>query len=303
MLFSFIAASRHIGFIYVGFLLLGGFFLSATTLSAPIPFDEYWYKGQGEVNTYSLKQIRYGEIHEGEALLIFEAEDFSNSKQVKLDYPEAAGGDAIKILKTNQIRKFATGVYDYSVMQSVFTPIDSEKNPNTLKVSTSVQDWNGHVFTQLNMQAHQYAFKVFSYFESEGNTEVFLSKVLLEDEIFNIIRINPAELPTGNIQIIPSMVALRFLHQTPEVLDARAKIEVGKKTNIYELDYIKSGHKLKIMFKNEFPYTIEGWEEHYKEDGKKLLTTATLKKSMLMAYTNRHFNSDKNLRDELMLKK
>jgi hypothetical protein len=153
------------------------------------------------------------------------------------------------------------------------------------------------------MQAHQYAFKVFSYFESEGNAEVFLSKVLLEDELFNIIRINPAELPTGNFQIIPSMIAARFLHETPEIQDARGKIEVGKKTNTYELDYIKTGHKLKIMFKNEFPYTIEAWEEHYKEDGKKLVTTATLKKSMQMAYANRHFNSDKSLREELMLKK
>ncbi len=97
--------------------------------AVPIPpdaqaFEGYWSKGQAEITSYVLDQSRYGEIHPGNAVLIFVTEDFSRSRQVKLDRPERAGEDRARVLKLNLTKKFATGVYPYSLMSSVFTPLD-----------------------------------------------------------------------------------------------------------------------------------------------------------------------------------
>ncbi len=268
---------------------------------APPSFETYWFSGQGEVNSYELTQLRFGEIHKGTAVLLFHAEDFSKSKQVRLDYPEKAGSDAVKVMKCQQIRNFNTGVFNNSIMQSVFTPVDIEKYPNTMKVTTSIQDWNGQVFTQLNLRPYQYLLKVNSYLESDGDREFQLSKAFLEDEIWSNIRINPDDLPTGSIQIIPSMITAELRHLPLGIEDARASLHKGKEISTYEINFIEAERSLSIRFRTAFPHVIEGWEETYKEQGKKLTTSATLKKNMQLEYWNRHFNSDLKIREELGL--
>ena len=37
-------------------------------------FNDYWYRGEAELNSYTLEQARYGEIHKGEAVLVFVTE-------------------------------------------------------------------------------------------------------------------------------------------------------------------------------------------------------------------------------------
>nr|MBC8451166.1 hypothetical protein [Planctomycetota bacterium] len=56
-------------------------------------------------------QARYGEVHAGQAVLIFVTEDLSRSKQVKLDSVAGAGDDRVPVLKLNLTKKFDTGVY------------------------------------------------------------------------------------------------------------------------------------------------------------------------------------------------
>lgn len=85
-------------------------------------FGDYWHQGLAEVSGYTLKQARYGEMHEGDAVLVFVTEDISKNKQVKLDDPAAAGDDRLPVLKLNALKRFNTGIYTYSLMQSVFTP-------------------------------------------------------------------------------------------------------------------------------------------------------------------------------------
>lgn len=132
-------------------------------------FADYWFNGVAEISSYELQQVRYGEIRQGSAVFVFVTEPFSAAKQVKLDYPENMGEDNIAVLKLNAIRKFNTGIYDYSMMTSVFTPIAIEQYPHTLKTTTSVQEWCGHTFTQFNLKGNKYEVKEFSYFESEGD--------------------------------------------------------------------------------------------------------------------------------------
>ncbi|HSI78817.1 MAG TPA: hypothetical protein VK957_23185, partial [Lunatimonas sp.] len=91
-----------------------------------IDFDKwgsYWYNGEAEISAFDLTQYRYGESREGEAVLIFVTEDLSKKKQVKLDNPQDAGRDAVKVLKLNMTKSFTTGIYPYNMMLSVFSPV------------------------------------------------------------------------------------------------------------------------------------------------------------------------------------
>jgi len=131
-------------------------------------FNDYWYQGQAEISSYQLEQARYGEMRSGHAVLVFVTEDFSAKKQVKLDRPQENAADAVKVMKLNLTKKFNTGVYPYSMMQSVFTPVNRKQSPHSLKVTTSSQEWCGHTFQELNLEKNNYLSTLSSYFESEG---------------------------------------------------------------------------------------------------------------------------------------
>ncbi|MBN4062133.1 hypothetical protein JYU20_02925 [Bacteroidales bacterium AH-315-I05] len=268
-------------------------------------FNTYWYQGKAEITSYKLEQARYGEIHQGHAVLIFVTEDFSKKKHVKLDNPSAAGSDAVKVLKLNTSKKFTTGIYPYSMMNSVFTPIDLKQHPNSLKTTSSSQEWCGHTFTQLDLTEKGYDVQLHSYFESEGEQTMQLPKALLEDEIWTLIRINPASLPTGSIQIIPGGMAQRLTHQKFEAEKATAALSEEEGQAIYELKYEESGRVLKIYFNKAFPYEITAWEETRKsgwgENAKTLTTKAVKNKTLNIDYWRKNKLKDIVLRKELGL--
>jgi len=271
-------------------------------------FKAYWYDGKAEITSYKLEQARYGEIHEGYAVLVFVTEDFSKSKQVKLDNPQNANGDDVKVLKLNRIKKFDTGIYRYSLMDSVFTPIYIGEYPNTLKVTSSSQEWCGNTFTQLNLDDNGYEVRSFSYFESQGDTKFNLQQEILEDELWARIRLAPESLPVGRIKIIPATMASRLTHKELKVEIAEASlIENSKDSNLmdYKLVYDDSGRAMKITFSKEFPYEILSWEETYKSgfgsNAKTLTTKATKNKMLITDYWNKNKTVDHELRKKLGL--
>ena len=264
-------------------------------------FGNYWYNGTAELNSYSLQQSRYGEIREGDAVLVFVTEDFSREKQVKLDNPSRAGDDKVSILKLNSIRKFKTGIYDYSMMQSVFTPVQLKQFPNSLKSTMSSQEWCGHTFTQLNLEEKNYRVNQFSYFEEEGDIKINLKKVLLEDELLNRIRINPKSIPTGNIELIPGLFYSRLAHEDLKPRMARIRMEKGEAMNLI-IEYTHFERTLIIRFEEKFPHKILSWtERNGSNSGGNSETRAVLKKSVQSAYWTQHDNDDLGLRDTLQL--
>ena len=84
--------------------------------------------------------------------------------QVKADHP---GPQDIAILKLNMVRKFFTGIYPYSIMTSIFAPLDVQKYPLPLKISSSIQEWCGHVYAQMNLAENEYRVRMHSYFEKD----------------------------------------------------------------------------------------------------------------------------------------
>jgi hypothetical protein len=221
-------------------------------------FRNYWYKGKAEITSYDLQQVRYGEVREGKAVLVFVTEPFEANKQVKADRPNE---ESVSVLKLNATRKFLTGIYPYSIMSSTFYPVAD--NQHALKLTNSVQEWCGQVFTQLNNR-DEFEVQAFSYFESEGDQDVRLAKTLLENEIWTKIRIAPEELPQGDIEIIPALEYIRLKHIPFQAYKAKAKLlekEAGLTT--YTIKYPDLMRTLEIQFSSSFPYEIESWTESY----------------------------------------
>ena len=276
--------------------------------NGPVTFGDYWYQGKAEITSYDLKQARYGELHDGDAVLIFVTEDFSEKKQVKLDRPDEAGDDAVKVLKLNALRNFNTGVYPYTVMTSAFTPLDRDRYPRTLKITTSVQEWCGHAFVQLNLQDDQYRVHQYSYFESEGDRNEELDAVITEDEIWTTIRLNPDDLPTGEVTMIPGTLYQRFDHTAWRTVNATAILmpeTYEPEVMVYNLVYYPELNRtLTIRFRRDFPHEIESWEEvEFASDGttKELVTTAVRNKRLMLDYWTKNSVVDVELRRELGL--
>ena len=266
-------------------------------------FKDYWYQGKAEIASYQLEQARYGEIHQGHAVTIFVTEDFSKSKQVKLDNPQNAGNDKVPVLKLNLVKKFNTGIYPYSLMQSVFTPVDIRKFPHTLKTTMSSQEWCGHTFTQLNLKKNGYQFSGRSYFESEGDVDKKLDMAILEDELWTRIRIDPHSLPTGDHMLIPASFYTRLLHKPNDPAAAKLSLETVGEEMIYNITYQDLARTLIIRFQKAFPWQILSWEETTGTvfGNQSMTTKATLMKTIMSPYWQQHNNEHLPLRKELML--
>ncbi len=266
-------------------------------------FGGYWYRGLAEITSYDLEQARYGEIHPGEAVLIFVTEPFSRSKQVKLDNAGEAGEDEVTVLKLNHTRNFVTGIYPYSMMTSVFTPIS--EGPMPLKITSTSQEWCGHTFTQLNRADGGFRARLFSYFESEGDQDGELPEVMAEDGLWTLIRINPDALPTGELQLIPSAVYQRMSHLDLQPYAATASLTAADSLRTYTITYPDLDRTLSIFFAADFPHTISGWEETrmsgFGEGRQPLTTRAAMKARGMLPYWNLNSTTDAQYREQLGL--
>lgn len=262
-------------------------------------FNEYWFSGKAEINSYALKQNRYGQVREGDAVLVFVTELFSKNKQVKLDYNAKTGDTKVDVLKMNALRKFNTGIYDYSVMTSVFTPVNIAQFPNTLKQTISIQEWCGQTFTQYNLNGNNYKIQEFSYFESEGDVTRSVKKSWLEEELFNRIRINPNELPIGKeIDLIPSTLFSRFKHQVVQPMKAVITKKTSAETTIYTVAYQDVARSIEIVAATDFPFQIKAWKEI---DNGSISAEATLKADVKTAYWTKNDNQFESMRSDLKL--
>lgn len=276
-----------------------------TATVATEQWHRYWSQGKAELSRYQLTQARYGQLHNGDAVLVFVTEDFLTEPQVKLE-SDPAGRPTASVLKLNFTKKFITGIYPYSLMASVFTPVEVFAQPRTLKVSTTVQEWCGHVFMQLNLKGKSYNVEERSYFEREGDQNFALDTAMLEDEIWTRIRIAPQTLPVGVVKMIPGTLASRLRHKPLSVVEAKAELRdvtdsSGAKLRRYTVTYGSGERTLAIDFRSEFPYQIVGWTESYDDFGKPLTTTARLTHTLMTDYWSRHNNADTTLRKELGL--
>ena len=262
-------------------------------------FKKYWYAGNAEITSYELEQARYGEIREGKSVLIYVTEPFLPEKQVKADRNNPGN---VPVLKLNATKKYLTGIYPYSIMSSTFYPVYD--NQHALKTSLSVQEWCGHVYSQINNR-EMFEFTSHSYFEGEADESETLEKSVLENEIWNKIRIHPEELPIGNLKMVPSLEYIRLRHKPFGAYEAVASINSEGDVSTYTVNYPKLERSISITFSKAFPYTIQGWNEEFKSgfgpNAQILRTKATKLKHLKTAYWGQNSNKDLVLRDSLGL--
>ena len=270
-------------------------------------FNAYWNQGKAELNRYELTQARYGELRQGDAIMVFVTEDFLVDKQVKKE--SNTSKNATPILKLNYITKFNTSIYDYSLMSSIFTPINGT---NPLKISTSSQEWCGHTWLQINNRNGVYTISGSSYFEQEADREFELEEKRTEDGLWNLIRLNPNEIDTGTWYYLPSTQYLRLMHKEITGYEAKLSKAVYKKEDMpgndlmsLILEYPELDRTLEIIYEMDFPHQIAGWKETRKSgfgaQTETLETTARRSHQIMEPYWNLNGNKDSIYRQKLGL--
>jgi hypothetical protein len=269
--------------------------------------DPYWTQGKAEVSSYDLQQSRYGEVRQGHAVLIFVTEDFLTDKQVKNESYQSQ--NSTKVLKTNHLRKFTTGIYDYALMTSVFNPVNTRQYPHALKITFSSQDWCGQSYMQLNQRGKGYEVELRSYFEQEGDRNYQIGeRVLLEDELFNLIRLDPDGLPEGAGKMLPSMTYARLKHRDYQPMQVNFQKQMykgsdfpGEELMVYRVDFPTLNRQLEIIYEANAPYRIAGWKDRYPDGPQAQSTIAKRKKSLMTPYWSQNDLADQPLREELGL--
>ena len=249
-----------------------------------------WFQGKAEVGRFELQQERYGQLRAGEAVMVFVTEDFHTDRQVK--YETGSRQDVQPVLKLNTTRHFLTGIYPYTMMTSVFTPVNGDP---AIKVTSSIQEWCGQRFLQLNRKKQGYQQKMFSYFDRTGDQVTELEGNLLEDAIWCQIRIGPEALPIGKVKVIPGSeyCQLTFIPQDAQP----ARTQLSAKTHserwqasvrTYRLDYDELDRWLEITFEAAAPYGILQWREIYREaaNGPQVVTRGSRTHQQWLDYWN-----------------
>jgi hypothetical protein len=245
-----------------------------------------------------LDRARYDDVHPGEAVLIFVTEPFLPKQQVKQD--EGVNKNTLNVLKMNRIDRFSTGVYDYSMFTSVFTPLSGYNLHYPLKITFSAQDWCGQLFTQLN-NSNGFEYKQFSYFQQEGDTAIQMAYHLSEDNIFNVARIDDTKLPEGEFSIYPSQSFARTAHIPFQSYKAIGDLKQEDSVLIYNYSIPLLKRNVSIYLDRLQQNRIVKWTEAYPTLFDKKIRTSTyvLKAKESLPYWSLNKTKDAVYRDSL----
>jgi hypothetical protein len=217
-------------------------------------FTDYWKNGKSETTKYDLKE---DSISVGEGSLTF-----------NIDYVEGINKtDSIQVLHSDFTGKIQKENYDYSAMTSAYLPLNLTLRPHAMKVINSVQEPSGNSFLELSQIPKSYEIITKNTFKEKMKEHFISERKNLEDELWAKIRMNPNDLPTGDIEIIPSFAYWQSVRKSPNVYEAKAELKeylgtefIGKKLKTYTLDYPDLKRNLSIVFEGEFPFEIVGWK-------------------------------------------
>lgn len=261
--------------LFTAFVLL---IISCKSSSSRIPkndklaFDSYWQQDKKEVTTYQFDITQDTSPYKGEITFIFQLEDFSKKRGLKLEEPKKHPGDAIEVMLCNQVRQWTTNFGQSNMMTSVFTALDYQEHPHSLKWESGYQDWTGQTFLQANYKGYRFETRYYSSFADEGDLEVKLVNTWLEDEIWNKIRVSPDELPVDKFRMVPAAFYIRSSHIALKEYNASATIVEMQDQYEYSITYPDLNRKVMIHFEKDLPHKILGWKEM--QDEKEIFSAA-----------------------------
>lgn len=242
----------------------------STTVAAQ-DFSAHWHDGKAEMDGYRLTVSRYGQEREGNAVMIYVTEPFSESKRVKVDDHTKNPGDTFDALKLNLIRDFQTGVYDYNTMVSVFA---RSSNFEPVKITFTSAEWCGHVYSELLYDETKIRMAQFSYFEDESETRILPrpAGVVSEDNLFILLRglrgdyLRPGESVT--VDYLPGIFFSRLTHRemnlTKATITRRRQSETVEvpagEFSVFVYEISADGRNGIFYVEEEYPHRIVRWE-------------------------------------------
>lgn len=195
---------------------------ATSTHAASEAFYRTWSDGKGEIAVYRLTEERYREPHVGHAIIVTVSEEINADTYVKVESEETPPEKRIYVLKQNFLRKFATGIYDYSTETSTFVAPESHLGHapfQAARITHTTQEWCGHVYQRLDLRSDGWRLHGHSYFEAEGDTERLIPArdTWTEDALWLTIReldgewAQPGE--TKTLQLLPALWETRKSHR------------------------------------------------------------------------------------------
>ncbi|MBA2661443.1 MAG: hypothetical protein H0U74_04065 [Bradymonadaceae bacterium] len=236
--------------------------------NASSPFWQHWGDGQAELTSYTGVIARYGEPREATAVLIYVTEAMDRRTWVKDEATQAP--DRVSVLKLNRTTKFSTGLYPYSVMTSVFSPVDDfgHERFQPVKVDLSVQEWCGHVFHAIWPGPARLLSRITSYFASEGDAEDVLEvapKALYQDALPIQLRELDAPFAGGanwSGTLVPTLWHHRVAHKPLQPVEATIVRDNDSLDGLAATRFVLryGEHTETYYIEKEAPRRLLGWE-------------------------------------------
>lgn len=296
-----------------GILVTFSFSALSTDRPGPSPaFLKYWKSGYAEIASYDVMTERYGEMRKAQGVLIFVYEETHAQTRIKIESDRAPLVQRVPTLKLNHVLKFNTGIYDYSVMTSVFSGLSGAvvKRPfQPLKVSFTSQEWCGHVYQHVLPMPTGVVSQIHSYFESEGDSQMVLpypeGVLYYEDEMPVLLRELDGDFmragETRKIDLVPSLWERRKRHQPLAISQGVLKKGAVDTVRLGNRNYAatqwsleQDGVKTTYSIESVHPKRLLAWKNSRGEKGE-------LIQSVRKPYWSQNSNEHQGLRKELGL--
>lgn len=242
-------------------------------------FWETWGDGFAELSTYQLTIPRYGMPRQGESVMIFVSETFSERQRVKADPGRNPKSDEFPVMKLNWQKNFQTGIYDYSEMLSSFLGLaDMAGRPagQLAKASFSRQEWCGHMFAQALFDAGAVRVSGTSYFDGDSDLTQRLNLPpggLSEDALAFWARgMAPPFLEAGQSRDVPYLTSLRSSRDAHQPL-AWVRINLSRNATLQRVEVpagefevetfsaqLANGNTYLFHVEKEAPHRIVRWQ-------------------------------------------
>lgn len=263
-------------------------------------FRGLWYDGNAELAGYEITQPRYGSLRHGELALIYVTEPLDRQTWIKRD--DALPERRVDVLKLNANLTFLAGIYPYSVMTSVFSPIDDwgMARFTPVKITLTAQEWCGQVFEGMWPGVGTLERQTISYFADEGERhlrEPVPDDTLYEDALLIQLRELDGPFAKGaswSGYLVPSLWRLRRAHTpavaAPTTITRSEAMRDGFAVTRFVVE--STNYRRTIDVERAAPRRILGWQT---SDGEQ----ATLRRSTRLPYWERNRPGDESLREQL----
>lgn len=196
--------------------------------AAPSAFWTVWGDGKAELSGYRITTSRYGAPRDGHIVLIYVTEPMDRRVWVKDDAGDVPEAYRVNVMKLNSALTFQTGIYPYSVMTSVFAPVDpaGSERLSPVKIALTAQEWCGSVYQKLIVGPTSFASELRSYFHAEGDRDMTVSTpagTLYEDALPIQLRELDGKFASGKDwsgSLVPSLWGARKSHVALEPVPA-----------------------------------------------------------------------------------